>query len=269
MMTDSLKAYRVNRETLIAEIVAALSADDRFVAAWLTGSFGRNDADAVSDLDVTLVVSDPYSQTLCARPFQISAQTTPERLALISKFGQPAIIHENNYNAPEGGTFTFVMYAASAVMVDWILRPFTNAERPSLSRSLFDRVGIPVSPSGKSDSLNQCIEKATQTIAFFWMMSAVTAKHIFRQDGIFVQSWLEELHRMVREVEHLIEGKTPLYHRGSMARLEPTREGQIEALRRLSDKMQKLMPEVSKLGGYVPPSPMSTIEVLLNMADGE
>src|SRR5512143_811598 len=106
MLSSSLNTYRANRDELLARIIHALSNDERFVAAWLTGSFGRNDADALSDLDLTLVVSDAYSGNLCKRNEQVSSQTTAERLDLFSQFGTPAIIHENNHNAPEGGTFT-------------------------------------------------------------------------------------------------------------------------------------------------------------------
>jgi hypothetical protein len=269
MTSDSLRAYITDRETLLAEIIRTLSADERFVAAWLAGSFGRDDADAVSDLDLTVVVSDSYSERLCARPRQISAQTTKERFDMISKFGQPAVLYENNHNAPEGGTSTFVLYAKSAVMIDWILSPLAKAECPAHSLLLFDKVGIPLSPPPEPESLERCIERASDTIAFFWMMTAVTAKYIFRQDGVFVQCWLEELHKMMREVEYLIEGRTPPYQRGSVSPLAATPEGQVKAIYHLSERMLKLMPEVAKLGGYVPPSPMPTIEILLNLAHGK
>src|SRR5436190_23326019 len=113
-MTD-LESYRENRDTLLVEISKTLSQDERFVAAWLTGSISRNEADSVSDIDLTLVVSDKYSASLCTRLEQVSAQTSSDRYTLFSQFGKPALIHENNNNAPEGGTFTFVMYAESAI----------------------------------------------------------------------------------------------------------------------------------------------------------
>jgi len=268
-MNDSLKTYLASREALFAEIVKTLSADERFVAAWLTGSLSRNDADAVSDLDLTVVISDPYSEILCARTEQVSSQTTEERFDLFSRFGQPAVIHENNYNAPEGGTFTFVLYTLSAVMVDWILIPHTKAQRPSQARVLFDKVNIPVSPPTEPERLEQRVKLASDTIAFFWMMTAVTAKYVVRRDSVFVQRWLEELHGMIQEVERLIAGKGWQYKRGSLSALEPTGEGQIQAIHQLCERMQGLMPEVAKLGGHVPSSPLPTIETLLNLAQGE
>src|SRR5689334_4296187 len=139
----SLREYQANRDNLLARIVGTLGADKTFVAAWLTGSFSRNEADAVSDLDLNIVVDDEHSERLCARPRLVSAGTTDDRLKIISGFGQPAVIHENHNNAPDGGSFTFVLYSGSALMVDWIFIPQAKALRPAQSMLLFDKVGIP------------------------------------------------------------------------------------------------------------------------------
>ncbi|MGH2522488.1 MAG: hypothetical protein ACRDH2_08285 [Anaerolineales bacterium] len=266
-MNAALQDYVSAREALLAQIAGVLSLDERFVATWLTGSFGRNDADAVSDLDLTVVVADLYSEKLCARPWQVSARTTNERLDLFSKFGQPVVIHENNHNAPEGGTFTFVLYAESALMVDWTLRPRATAQRPTPARLLFDRVGIPLSPPMEPEILEQRIERASENIAFFWMMVAVIVKYIVRHDTVFVQYWLEALHTIVREVERLLEGAAWSYHRGSLSPLAVTREDQINTIRQLSERILKLTPAVAELGGHIPVSPMPAIEHLLNLAD--
>jgi predicted nucleotidyltransferase len=266
---ESLQAYAASREVLLAEIVQTLSADERFVAAWLTGSLGRGDADAVSDLDLSIAVSDAHSETLCTRPEPASAQPPQERLDLFYQFGEPAIIHENNYNAPEGGTFTFVMYRASALSVDWTLIPHTKAQRPAQSRLLFDKANIPIGPAAEAQSLEERAKQASDTIAFFWMMAAVTAKYSIRRDDVFVTCWLEELHRMTEEVERLVAGQAWQYQRGSRSRLELTRAGQRRALYRLCNRMLSLMPEVVKLGGQVCESPMPAIETLLNLRNGE
>jgi len=267
MESDSLKAYAINRQRLLDGITASLSADARFIAAWLTGSFAREEADDVSDLDLTVVVADVHSEKLCARLQQKSASTCPERFNLFSQFGQPAIIHENNNNAPKDGTFTFVLYAESALMVDWVLRPLATARRPAPSRLLFDKVGIPLTNQAAPESLEQRLEKISETIAFFWMMIAVTIKYAIRQDSVFVQNWLEILNGLMREIERLVKGVGETYHRGSWTRLETSLEGQVNAIRRLCSRMLTLMPQVSELGGQVPPSPMPTIEVLLTLAD--
>src|SRR5690349_17944319 len=44
--------------TLIARIRAALEADSRVDGAWLSGSRGRGEGDAFSDVDVTILVEE-------------------------------------------------------------------------------------------------------------------------------------------------------------------------------------------------------------------
>src|SRR5687767_15215850 len=92
-MKTSLEVYRQNRDALLAKIITELSNDERFVAAWLAGSYGRNDADEVSDLDLRLVVAEPYSEVLCRRHEQVSHRTTRERFELFSRFGNRSEEH--------------------------------------------------------------------------------------------------------------------------------------------------------------------------------
>ncbi len=215
------------------------------MAAWLAGSFGRNDRDGVSDLDLNIVVSDLHSEYLCKRDQQISQQTTKEQLDLFSQFGTPAIIHKNNYNAPEGGTFTF--YAKSQLMVDWVLIPQSKAYQPSQTYLLFEKSIIPIAPSAESEILEQRIKRASERVAFFWMMMAVTAKYLIRRDGAFVTQWLKILSEMLQEIERLIAGKTWEYKRGSHSVLEPTNKGQKQAILKLGERMEDILPELIKI----------------------
>jgi hypothetical protein len=269
MTNDPFTTYFQNRERLLADITQALTADERFVAAWLTGSFGRDEADAISDLDLTVIVADPHSEHFCARPWQTGARTTPERWALFSQFGQPVVIHENHHNAPEGGAFTFVLYGPSALMIDWVLLPHARAQCPSTSRLLFDKVGVPHRPPSEPESLPQRQEKVSERMAFFWMMAAVTAKYAIRRDCLFVQCWLDNLQGIIGEVERLMAGRAPTYQRGSRTTFEATHEGQLQALRRLCERMLELMSEATKMGWAVPASPMSTLKILFTLANSK
>ncbi len=267
-MSNALNVYRENRDKLLSQIVQVLSNDKRFVAAWLTGSLSRNDADAVSDIDLTLIVSDSYSENLCKRAEQISQQTTSERLNLFSQFGTLALIHENNNNAPEGGTFTFTLYAKSHLMVDWVLIPQSKALRPSQAYLLFEKFSIPiVAPPAELVSTEERIKTASERVAFFWMMMAITAKYFIRQDGVFVTQWLEILNEILQDVERLITGKTWEYKRGSHSIFEPTSEGQKQAICKLGEQMENILPELIKMGGQVSPSPMPEIKALLDLTN--
>jgi predicted nucleotidyltransferase len=267
-LKTSLEAYRQSREVLLTSIITELSGDERCAAAWLTGSYSRNNADQVSDLDITVAILEPYSDIVCARREQVSHETTPERLALISKFGKPALIHENNNNAPKQGTFTFVMYTGSALMVDWVLIPLANAERPSQSLLLFDKENIPVASASTAEDVEQNKKAVAEQYAFFWMMTAVSIKYLIRQDLVFVQNWLEVLHKLIREIERRMEGISWLqaYVRGSLSQLQPTREKQIEALQELIMKMQQLHPAIEEFTGSALVIPIAEIEFLLSLA---
>ena len=265
----TLTDYVAAREKLLAEILTYLTNDGRFVAAWLTGSFGRGEEDAVSDLDLNVVVADSHAEKLCARPWQVGAGTTEERLALVSRFGRPAIIHENHHNAPEGGSFTFVLYAETALMVDWIMVPQAQVKRPQESLLLFDKVGIAKQLPAAPESLEQRIERASEQVAFFWMMAAVTVKYLIRQDYVSFHKSLDWLHGLVDSVKRLTAGEAPRYRGGSLVGMATTLEEQVEAVRQVCERMLELMPEVKGLGGRVPASPMSAIEILLRLVGRE
>jgi predicted nucleotidyltransferase len=266
-MKPNLETYHQNREVLLTSIITELSNDERCMAAWLTGSYARNDADELSDLDITVAVSKPHSEILCARQEQVSQKTTRERLALFSKFGKPAILHENNHNAPESGTFTFVMYSESNLMVDWILVPLHKARRPFSSRLLFDKANVPIAPAPEPEELEQSKKYVAEQWAFFWMMTAITIKYMIRGDDVFVTKWLEELHHIHHELERRIQHLPFQYKRGSFSQFQSTRETQIRSLRELIMRMQKLQTNVVEFTGSEVTVPLAEIEFLLSMAN--
>ena len=268
-MRPQLETYQQSREALLEQFVRTLSGDERLVAAWLTGSYARNEADEMSDLDITLAVAEPYSKLLCVREEQVSHRTTAERFALFSQFGVPALIHENNHNAPEGGTFTFVMYGGSALMVDWILIPLSKAKRPHASRLLFDKAGITISSPPEPEALEQSRKHVAEQWAFFWMMTAITIKYLTRGDQVFVIHWLEYLHGSVADLERRLRREPWKYTRGSLSELQPTREKQIESIRSLCQKMQALAPQAEDFSGTALALPLEEIERLIAFADEE
>jgi predicted nucleotidyltransferase len=268
-MNASLKDYLRSRNVLITSLVTELSNDERILAAWLTGSYGRNEADAVSDLDLTVVIAEPHHEILCVRQEQVSHKTTRERLELFRRFGEPTVIHENNNNAPEPGTFTFVMYAKSALMIDWVLIPVANAERPTHSVLLFDKGNLPVAAPPVPEEREESKKAIAKLWSFFWMMTAVTIKYIVRGDLVFVQTWLEQLHKTIREIEIRMEGNSlqEAHRRGSLSQLQPTREQQIETLQQLCQHIRELKPRVAAFLEFTPADPSAEIDILFALTN--
>src|SRR5437660_583467 len=66
-MSEARTTYAQAREALLAHITDTLKRDQRFVAAWLAGSYGRGEQQWSSDLDLHVVVANDYSERLCAQ----------------------------------------------------------------------------------------------------------------------------------------------------------------------------------------------------------
>ncbi|MFZ0546196.1 MAG: nucleotidyltransferase domain-containing protein [Candidatus Promineifilaceae bacterium] len=255
-----LEAYAALRTHLLGEIVTNNEADNRIIAVWLTGSLGRGKGDAISDLDLTVILNDESAEKLCKRPFQKGGQTTPERLALFSRFGHPAIIHENHNNAPPGGTFTCVIYDETALIVDWILVPQSLAVRPRESRLLFDKVGIPLQSSVEPLETAERATIAAEKTAFFWMMAFIIVKYIVREDTLLFNSWLDDLHWLVNDIEGLLSGKEIVFDPKKRPSLALTAEEQKEALCDVCQRMEAMGSTIVEMGGYLPNETMSAVE---------
>ena len=260
---NGLIEYQTQRDELLAQLQTILTADQRFVAGWLVGSFGRNTADAISDLDLILVVSESASTELCAQPAISRATTTPERAALFSTFGTIATLYEAHQNAPAGGTQSFVCYQGSALIVDWTLVPIAVAQRPVEALILFEHEPI------ASAVLSQLEQKPNsliqERIAFFWMMSTVTIKYLIRRDHVFVTIWLEELQRIVLEVERLIQKRPWRYQPGSRSQFATTTLWQKQAIQQLITSMLQLTATFDDIA----PAPLPELERLLELVEAE
>jgi hypothetical protein len=258
------KTHAALRAELLDRIVETLRADERFVAAWLIGSFGRGEEDAYSDLDLVAVVNAPFVEMLCARPWRGAGRTTPERLKLIEQFGTPVVVHEAHVNAPEGGSHTNVLYETSA-RLDLNLVPFDRTRRPAASRLLFENVAIPVEPPPEAETLEQRRAMAEQQVALFWIMAEGAAKYRLRGWDVAVQAMLTALREHVERVRRLTAGDPPRFRRYAPAMtLAATPEAQADAVRALCDEMETLLPAVRQLGGEVPSGARVQVEQWLS-----
>lgn len=262
-MSTKRTAYVEARDALLERITVTLKSDERFIAAWLAGSFARGEQNWCSDLDLHVVVAEEYSETLCAQPWPMGARTTGERLALFQQFGEPAVVYDAHANNLVGGTFTYVLYKASGVNVDWMLIPqaIAHLEYPSLM--LFQKRELPAPPLEQPPSPEQCAEHASLYVGFFWMIAASSVKNLLQDDPVqfhLMMRWLED---SIREVRAALRGEQAPFTKASRIQLLVTQEEQIAALRSVCDEMETLIPQVIESGGYVSSSPRSAVELRL------
>src|SRR5688572_21996887 len=79
----ALERRRAEQAALLDRIVIALEGDGRVEGAWLSGSFGRDEADVWSDFDLHVAVADPAFDEFLA-----------ERLLLYQSVGVPILVQE-------------------------------------------------------------------------------------------------------------------------------------------------------------------------------
>ncbi len=269
MSANLLNKYAVARDKLLDKIVVSIKQDERFVAAWLTGSFSndREDSDMVSDLDLTVVVSDSHASSLCAQPETITVDIPEARQDFFSQFGKLGFVYENNRNAPSGGTATNVMYLPSGTRVDWILLPQEVARQPKDNKLLFAKVDIPTIPAPEPRSREQRAKEASDEVGFFWLMAAAVAKYMIRNDAVFVVDWLEYLTELVLDIKKNIDDKPDQYQRGSLTKLNIEPEEHLKHLKHLCEQVEEMMPQVVDLGGQVWSEAQSGVEKWLQMAN--
>jgi hypothetical protein len=78
MFNSRGERYAAAREDLLQRVLRALSADERVIAAWLSGSEGRGEGDAWADYDLHVAIdNDVYSsgtyRTLTPFPGMLAA----------------------------------------------------------------------------------------------------------------------------------------------------------------------------------------------------
>lgn len=238
ILPTTLSLYAASREDLLLRIHKTLEVDPRFIAAWLGGSYGRGTQDAVSDLDLFVVIKDEFSYPICRRQAAVASGSILERMELFQMFGEPANIHENHNNAPLNGTFSAVLYHHPPVIVDWVLVPQSSAVRPNDTRLLFDKAGIPLQNFSQAKHEQQeKVALLAEKVAFFSMMAAVIAKYIIRRNNQRVQELLEFVEPLVYEIDAL-SGQP---QSKAIRQIFPDWQAQSKQLRFLCDRVERVL----------------------------
>ena len=265
-MSYTLSQYATHRDALLQHMITFLQTDERFVAAWLVGSFGRNEGDALSDLDLRVVIADAYVEQLCTCAAEPQTQiTSSERLALYNQFGSALVLREDASINPTGGCFNHVVYRNTAATVDWVLLPQAIAQRPRVCRMLFSEVELPLEPEPQVESLEERIKLASRDIGLFWLMMGVACKYMLRNDEAALYGFLSGISYTLHEVRRYVTVQLP-DHRSDHLPFATTLAEQVALIRKLCHEMLTLMSLAVAMGASVPEDPMSVIEVWLSMA---
>jgi len=91
-----------------------------------------------------------------------------------------------------------------------------------------------------------------------------------------INSNLSEFHRdllwldgTLHELQAALLGEQAPYINHTHSRLYTTRQEQVAALHQLCDEMERLMPAVISLGGYLPSDPRAMVEMRLELLSEE
>jgi predicted nucleotidyltransferase len=166
----NLHEYEVRRDEVLRAISSLLEADERVRAAWLSGSFGRREADEWSDLDLHVAVADESLEALL-----------DERLELYRCTGTPVLVQSDMASdSQQSARFQLVMYPGP-IEVDWNIGPVSQAVRPLSFTMLVERVELPVL-RGMHLTPDSRRNQAQYWLTFFWAMVPIGIKLCGRGD---------------------------------------------------------------------------------------
>lgn len=180
----ALREHREDRDALLASLTESLQADLSVRAAWLWGSFGRGEADDLSDLDPWLVVADDAVGEMgaCLRQYALLTGT------FITGGEKPR-------NAPPGGGYFSSLHEGrhGLLHLDCYWQPESAVEQVPERAVLFDRLQEPHTapppqppPPEASDAvmtaqaLTDEEDRIARGIGFAWLMLSIAAKTLAR-----------------------------------------------------------------------------------------
>ena len=174
-LATSLQEHREDRSALLASLSASFQADPRIRAAWLWGSFGRNEADDLSDLDPWLIVTD-----------EAAPQRGPSLEQYAKNTGSLICGGEDPSNGPPGGGSYGSLHEGrhGLLHVDCYWQPQSALTSLPEHGVLFDRLNEPAKPLLVSPLL-AVHELGTagpveDSLGFAWLMFSIAAKHLAR-----------------------------------------------------------------------------------------
>jgi predicted nucleotidyltransferase len=251
-LADLLRTRQAEHDALLQRVVALLQEDERVVAAWLFGSWGRHTADELSDTDLWVVVSDEHIDAF-----------KQGRKEYIARVGEPLLILEHPSNAPPHGAYLMVLYPghAGGHHVDWYWQPQSDASIPQHAVVLFNRGAIP--RDARLEQLDsppmtprERADKVAHLVAFFWEMSNIAVKGTVRhfvtweatRTALMLRGMLDEVKRLVG-----VSTTRPSQEEWRTTFHPPSHPGEhIALLRATAHEMEAMTPHIEAIGARVP-----------------
>ena len=260
-----LTNLEAERAALLQHVERGLRSDARIAAAWLGGSLGRGDADALSDIDLALAVVDEHC-----------ADLNTQRRAFVAQFGEPILIQEAPQNAPPGGAFVLVLYRGSVAPqeIDWFWQPSGSANIPTSARLLFDRVALPRAPAWIFPTREEVAARVSLRTTFFWAMAFIAAKKIARGQRAAAFDLMRMMDRARDAVEGLLRGAPEpawgaIASPGASETLPPFDPAeQMAYLRDLVARMASLQPTTDGAGGLVTSEAVTVVAGFIELMNG-
>ena len=175
-VADALREHREDRMALLASLTASWQSDTRIRAALLWGSFGRGNADDLSDLDPWLLVTDDAA----AEMGLVLRQYAEETGSLITGKNTPQ-------HAPPGGGYMSFLHEGrhGLLQVDCYWQPQSLALAEAEYAVLFDRQA---EAYAGQEYATRVVPEASQGLQaevehdfyFTWFMFLIAAKYLAR-----------------------------------------------------------------------------------------
>jgi len=260
----ALREHRADRDALLSSRTESLEADPRVRAAWLWGSFGRGEADDLSDLDPWLIVTDEAAGEIGASLLEFQ-QTTGSFLtgALSPQFAPPGGGYFSSLNAGRHGL----------LQMDCYWQPQSAEFEVPEQAVLFNRLNAPYTESpilvARAEPLAADLtpeqERIDNGIGFAWFMLSITAKKLARDPQsdmallAYPRPGLEDSAELLGLPEYLQESDWIV---------PDTSLGKVVCLRGLNEKTAHLTEAAREQGMDLSPQSTGCLSRYLDLAEG-
>jgi hypothetical protein len=260
-VADALREHREDRAALLASLTASWQGDARIRAALLWGSFGRGEADDLSDLDPWLIVTD-----------DAAAEMGPSLRQYAEQAGSLITGKNTPQHAPPGGGFMSFLHEGrhGMLQVDCYWQPQSLALPEAEYAVLFDRQAEAYAGHEypKRDPLEEAQELEAEVangLNFAWFMFLITAKYLARDPSsdlslmFYPKPGLEEAAARLGQAELLTPEDWAVPEKPSE---------KVDRLRHLVSKTEQLRQIANARGCTFSPLYTSCLRRYLDMVEG-